>query len=166
MEINFHTNEQILSAAKEAAVWCQLQWNASEPRSSLRTLNFLPCFFNTDQYYTVNDLIYSRKYEMERLGLKPSSNLSMGKILVYEPDSNISDCISEGETSGYFDSSDCPPWDTWVGFIVENNQRYVLSWVPNEIIHIVEAGFEVNCVECFYWLESSSESWALKLKNA
>lgn len=162
-----HTTTEILSAIQEANAWCQYHWNTSEPRSSLRSLNLLPNLFDEDHYHSVNQVISSRKYAIKELGLNLDDQfLNQGKILIYEPDSNIADCLSEEETNGYFDPYDCPPWDTWVGYITINiDQRYVLSWVLNEIVPIVNAGFEINPVECFYWLDSSNENGAIAIRN-
>ena len=166
MEINSHPASKIIEAAKEASAWCQLRWDNSQPRASLRTLEFSPYFFGTDHFHTVNSILYSRKYKMNEMGIKPSPNLSLGEILIYEPDCNIFDGLSEHETHGYLDVNDCPPWDTWIGYINSNGHTYVLSWVPSELVSLVNAGFEVNCVECFYWLKNSNEAWALELLNA
>ena len=166
METNSHTTEDIINAAKEAAAWCEIRWNSCEPRSSLRNLEFSPEFFGSNHYYTVNSLICSRRYELERLGLDPAPDLRNGKILVYEPDTNIFDGLSESETDGFFDVNDCPPWDTWVGYITTKDCRYVLSWVFNEAIPLVNAGAEVNCVECFYWLSTVNDTWAKELNIA
>lgn len=166
MERKSHAVNEIIEAAREAAAWCDLHWDSNKPRLSLRNLEFSPEFFGTDHYYTVNSIICSRRYELEKLEKKPTNNLSSGRILVYEPDSNIFDGLSENETNGYFDVNDCPPWDTWVGYILFGENRYVLSWVPKSVVPLVDAGFEVNCVECFYWLSTVNEPWAKELNNA
>ena len=166
MTINSHTTGQIIEAAKEAASWVELRWDSNNPRSSLRNLEFSPEFFGNDNYYTVNSIIYARRYELEKLKVTPHKDLSKGRILVYEPDSNLFDGLSESETDGYLDVNDCPHWDTWIGYVVSNETRYVLSWVPHELVSLIDTGAEVNCVDCFYWLSEVKDPWARELKNA
>lgn len=162
-----HTTTEILAAIKEASAWCLHHWNTSEPRSSLRTLQLQPSLFEDDHYHAMNHVIYGRKYGLEELGLNLNDQfLNQGKVLIYEPDSNIADCLSEAETHGYLDAYDCPPWDTWVGYIMLNDgNRYVLSWVLNEIVPIVQAGLDINPVDCIYWLDSTKEKGAMMLRN-
>ena len=162
-----HTATEIFTAIQETSAWCLHHWNASEPRVSLRSVILQPNLFEDNHYHKVKYVIYARKYELEKLGIISDHQfLNKGKILIYEPYSNIADCLSEAETKGYFDAYDCPPWDTWVGYISLNDgNSYVLSWVLNENIPIVNAGFEVNPVECFYWLDSAKERGAIMLRN-
>jgi len=166
MEVKSHTKEEILKAAHEASVWCELTWNRMEPRSSLRTLEFSPEILSTSHFYTVENIISARRYKLEDLNAKAKEKLTIGNILVYEPDMNISDGISEAESFGYFDTHDCPPWDTWVGYVQHPANRYLLSWVPDSAVSLVNDGAAINCVECFYWLSQSEDSWAKEIQLA
>jgi hypothetical protein len=161
-----HTPEQIIQAAKEAAAWCNLKFKGSNHRSELRTLEFGVFPFGNHHYYTVNDIICARKYELEKLKIEPVVELNKGKLLVYEPDSNVFDGLSEEETLGFLDVNDCPPWDTWVGYIELSENRVLLSWVPDTLIKLIDEGVEVNCTDCFYWLDTVDELWAKELANA
>lgn len=162
-----HTATEIFTAIQEASAWCLHHWNASEPRASLRSLQLQPNLFEENHDHKVKHVIYARKYELKNLDIDFDDQfLNRGKILIYEPDVNIADCLSEAETNGYFDAYDCPLWDTWIGYItLYDGNSYLLSWVLNEIIPIVNAGFEVNPVECFYWLDSAKEQGAITLRK-
>lgn len=158
-----HTYEQIDEAIKQSSVWCDFAMKIAKPRSSLRTLEFGPSFFEQNGFHVVNHIIHARKYKLEHLKKTSDVIYDPSNIMVYEPDSTVFDGISESETDGFFDVNDCPPWDTWVGFLVFGDKRYLLSWVPEEFKHFVNEGFEVNCVECFYWLADCKENWANEL---
>ena len=163
---NIHTPEQIIAAAKEASSWCKLKWDSSNIRSCLRNLEFSPDFFGLDHFHTVNSMIYKRRHALEDQKEQACSDLSGGRILVYEPDMNIFDGISEEETKGYVDVNDCPPWDTWVGYVASGDIRWVLSWVPSAAVSLINEGAEVNCTDCFYWLSELDTSWAKEIMRA
>ncbi|PTQ89474.1 hypothetical protein C8N29_1065 [Agitococcus lubricus] len=76
----------------------------------------------------------------------------------------MSDGMSEGVTDGFIDVNDCPPWDIWIGYIAVNRNRYVLSWIPNQLIGLVEEAIFVNCSGSLYWLEDCDEIWANELR--
>ncbi len=162
-EFHSHTFEEIIEAARQAFVWCDFAKDIKEPRSSLRTLEFGPAFFESNGFHVVNHIIHARKYKLESLKKNVSSSFSINNVMVYEPDSTVFDGLSESETEGFFDINDCPPWDTWIGFLNIKGHRYLLSWVPDGFEHYVNEGYEVNCVECFYWLKDSEEHWAKEL---
>ena len=161
-----HTTEQIVAAAKDASAWCNLKWDLENIRSCLRNLEFSPEFFGRDHFYTVDSMINARRFALEDQKEKSCADLTGGRILVYEPDMNIFDGLSEAETKGYVDVNDCPPWDTWVGYIASVETRWVLSWVPSTAISLVNEGAEVNCTDCFYWLSELDTSWAKEIMRA
>jgi hypothetical protein len=71
-----------------------------------------------------------------------------GKFLLYVPEENVSDGASELFSLGFFDENDAPPWDTWVAF----SKNTLLSWVPSELVHLVQHGIDVNAVDCIHWM--------------
>lgn len=163
MENESHSIDDILQAARDAATWSNLRWNPANPRSSLRDLEFSPDVFGSNRYYIVNSVVFARRYALRDLDEDSSAYEPRGKVLIYEPDMNVADGLSEGETGGFFDANDCPPWDLWIGLVRDKGRDYVLAWIPESLIGLVNLGAEVNCVDCFYWAENSSEEWARKL---
>lgn len=161
MVVGSHKTEEILRAAKEASVWCGLKWNPNNPRESLRTLDF--DYFADSHYRKVDEVILGRRHELKKLRTPIASTLTGGGILVYEPDEDLFDGLSELETDGYLDSNDCPPYDAWIGYVETGNRRCVLSWVPDEIVSLVNAGTDVMCTDCLYWASSSNTDWARSL---
>jgi len=71
-----------------------------------------------------------------------------GKFLLYVPEENVSDGASELFSLGFFDENDAPPWDTWIAF----SKNTLLSWVPSELVHLVQHGIDVNPVDCIHWM--------------
>lgn len=70
-----------------------------------------------------------------------------GKILLYVPCENVSDGASKYASKGFFDAYDCPPWDTWLHY----SDRTLMSWVPEILIPLAQAGIDANPVECITW---------------
>ena len=78
-----------------------------------------------------------------------SSDLAGGRLLVYEPDSNVEDGASEYTSKGFFDELDAPPWDTWVCY----SDCQLISWVPPCLLDLVQAGITTNAVDCIRFVE-------------
>jgi hypothetical protein len=78
----------------------------------------------------------------------PASQLR-GRVLLYIPCENVSDGASKYASSGFFDAYDCPPWDTWLHY----SDRTLMSWVPEILIPLAQAGIDANPVECIKWAD-------------
>jgi hypothetical protein len=78
-----------------------------------------------------------------------AGNLHGGRLMLYTPSENFEDGASQGVSGGFFDVCDAPPWDIWVSYA--NGE--LLSWVPPELIELVQAGIDVNPVQCIRWLD-------------
>jgi hypothetical protein len=72
-----------------------------------------------------------------------------GRLLLYWPDENLADGAAEYASLGFFDTDNTPPWDTWVAF----SNRVLLSWVPADMIALVQKGIDSNPEGCIAWLE-------------
>lgn len=75
---------------------------------------------------------------------------AQGRLLRYWPEENLADGAAEYASVGFFDADNTPPWDTWVAF----SGGMLLSWVPAELIELVNKGIDVNPEGCIAWLES------------
>jgi hypothetical protein len=79
--------------------------------------------------------------------------------MIYLPYDTASDGVAQAESGGFFDGDNCPPWDAWVGFfrlqrvIGETTypQGYLVSWVPQELLAIADAGIRSNPEDCVVW---------------
>jgi hypothetical protein len=72
-----------------------------------------------------------------------------GKLLFYVPSENVSDGASRFASNGFFDAYDCPPWDLWLQY----SDRTLISWVPEILFPLAQAGIEVNPVGCIRWCD-------------
>jgi len=72
-----------------------------------------------------------------------------GRILVYVPSDSVSDGASRYASNGFFDPDDCPPWDLWLQY----RNRILLSWVPEVLFPLAQAGIDANAVECIRWAD-------------
>ena len=61
---------------------------------------------------------------------------------------------------------DEPPWDLWLGWMVEKSGReYLVSWIPPVLVQTVENGIDVNPVECIFWLPELEQALDLTLSG-
>jgi hypothetical protein len=77
------------------------------------------------------------------------ANQLRGKILLYVPCENVSDGASKYASNGFFDAYDCPPWDMWLYYC----DRTLMSWVPEILLPLAQAGIDANPVECIKWAD-------------
>jgi hypothetical protein len=89
------------------------------------------------------ELIQAQKLDDIRL-----AGLAGGRLLLYSPEENVADGASQDASREFFDVYDAPPWDTWVGY----SNRTLLSWVPAQLVDLVQAGIDANPVESIRWL--------------
>lgn len=77
-----------------------------------------------------------------------------GRILWYEPDLTLFEGLPAGETSGYIDQYECPPWESWIGWIEGQGDRpFLLAWVHPHLIASVTRGISVSVTSCIGWLD-------------
>ena len=72
-----------------------------------------------------------------------------GRFLLYVPSDNVSDGASRYASSGFFDPDDCPPWDSWLQY----SDRTLISWVPEVLFSLAQAGIDANAVDCIRWAD-------------
>jgi hypothetical protein len=78
--------------------------------------------------------------------VNPPSQLRC-RLLIYVPSENVSDGASRYASNGFFDACDCPPWDLWLQY----SDRTLISWVPEILVPLAQAGIDANPVECIRW---------------
>ena len=70
-----------------------------------------------------------------------------GRLLIYFPSESLADGAAEVQSKGFFDYDNVPPWDTWVAY----SDRTLLSWIPAQLVPLVQRGIDVNPEECIRW---------------
>lgn len=81
-------------------------------------------------------------------------------MLVYFPDSELSDGAAEAESRGFLDVYNAPPWASWIAHRSDGGQdpsfdSYLISWIPPCFVDSVTAGISVNPEQCIQWLEDA-----------
>jgi hypothetical protein len=109
---------------------------------------------------TVGDARLHRLGRSWRRSLDP---LGGGQLLVYYPTPPHSRGAAQAVSQGYFDHRDTPPWDTWVAYVEEQAQSYLIAWVPPEAMTLVEAALKAPRVS-LAWLEASDVTLNDRLK--
>jgi hypothetical protein len=71
-----------------------------------------------------------------------------GRLLLYAPDENLCDGAAQSSSKGFFDVDNIPPWDTWVCFV----DRYLVSWVPPQLLDLANQGVDANPEQCILWV--------------
>jgi hypothetical protein len=83
-----------------------------------------------------------------------SSELQRGRLLLFAPDDNLADGAAEYGSLGFFDVDNVPPWDTWIAMF----GKYLVSWVPPQLVRLVQEGLDVNPEQCILWADDPSIS--------
>lgn len=88
-------------------------------------------------------------------------------MVIFEPHETLSCGLGEGETGGFIDVENCPPWDTWVAYLHESEEtHYLVSWVPPPFVEKVDWATRVVMVEELRWLDSRPTELGRLLKAA
>jgi hypothetical protein len=77
-----------------------------------------------------------------------------GRLLLYAPENNLACGAAEYSSLGFFDIDNVPPWDTWMVMF----GKYLVSWVPPQLIQLVQRGLDVNPEQCIMWADDPSIS--------
>ena len=83
----------------------------------------------------------------QRYPSTPLMDLGGGRLLLYAPDENLCDGAAQSSSKGFFDVDNIPPWDTWVCFV----DRYLVSWVPPQLLDLANQGINANPEQCILW---------------
>jgi hypothetical protein len=155
--------------------WCSAKHPILDPQRDLRTPVLEP---HIQEEHTFDELDSSvRALVVKRRGLLPGHpkvENAPGRVLICEFDVSITSGESEGETKGFFDNSDRPPWDTWM-FCVQRKATVIapsspepfdvdllISWVPESLVASVDAGIRINPYDCIYWASDADlAEWGL-----
>jgi hypothetical protein len=136
----------------EAVAWFHVAsetTDSSFPRS--HTLH--PSHFAADPKWVVRD-VADRRGWFAKDHVTTGSRVE-GRLLSFAPDETLSDGAAETVSKGFFDVDNEPPWDLWLGYVVEKSSRpreYVVCWVPPAFLQAAEDGIEVNPEVCIDWL--------------
>lgn len=109
----------------------------------------------------VNEVILKRR---SLVSLDRSFNDCSGRYLIYSPLHATMDALASGETEGFFDESDSPPWTTWVSFInftdamLGDFEGYLVCWIPDDLISLAQEGMNVCLGNSLFWADDFKEA--------
>jgi hypothetical protein len=136
-------------------------WTARHP--TLRHPDLTPSleeFPKLDALASAVERLSARRAELLG-GATPSAEGAGGRLLVCEYQVSLCSGESEGDSDGFYDINDRPPWDLWIatgkqpasaGMIVADPADALFAWVPAEFVARAQAGIDANPYECIYWL--------------
>lgn|SRR5574341_1551232 len=168
---------QIKQRLAETIMWCAARAEVDNPQNSLRTPELNPGGFSgwgepiltlRQRIAVVESLAEKRKTLLHHENLpvsEPSTVPGGGRLLYYDPDTNLFDSAAEAASSGFFDGDNRPPWDTWLFYINEGRHKtkdgqgkeyvyvcsYLLAWIPHQLGDLADYGIRVNPEECIRW---------------
>jgi len=80
---------------------------------------------------------------------KSDYDLRGGRLLLYAPEENLADGAAKYMSFGFFDVDNTPPLDVWVTY----SRGTLLSWVPPQLLTLVQSGIDVNPECCIRWMD-------------
>lgn len=99
-----------------------------------------------------------------------AGTLAGGRLLLSAPDYSLYDGAPEAESFGFIDVGDAPPWDTWVWSVYEPGSAfydaYVVSWVPEEFVALVDTGIRVSFLDTTVWATDVDTPFTRQLRAA
>lgn len=157
----------------ETKAWCELT-PIRPPGTRFRSPELNPNG-NLDPVHHSSSLVESvcrRRAELlkELKAPLPHELGKNGQLLVFYPGLSLFDGAAELSSEGYFNSDNEPPWDTWVYFgetppslEPEDYRFFLLSWVPDNYLSIVQRGIDANPEQCIEWLSDTAHEIPAKL---
>lgn len=100
--------------------------------------------------------------------------LAGGRLLIYNPDESTSDGAANLATQGFINDDNEPAWDTWIAYVGDsvNGTRhyhpfdsYLLSWVPDPLIEVVQHGMDCNSDNCHHWVNDLDSVFIRQLRQ-
>ena len=168
-------NEEVLfTRIFQTVSWCVglTDYGKFDPR--LRSDTLLPRLLHRGIDDAVCDVGYSRARQLKSDGSRVVTtfpDLMGGRLMAYFPEEDLCDGASEVASNGFFDVYNTPPWDTWIAYFEDRegeylpNRKYLLAYVPKNLIALANSGIDVNPEECIIWLDQVKISLFDRLKN-
>ena len=110
-----------------------------------------------DHIAIVEQVTEARSQILQQSGRRTNSqgfDLCGGRLMLFAPEDNLADGAAEYVSMGFFDVDNVPPWDTWITMF----GKYLVSWVPPQVIRLVQEGLDVNPEQCILWADDPSLS--------
>ncbi len=151
--------------------WCSRRVNPSEPGLSLRSHELEPEHDGTSLDHALRHVAARRLAILGRSWRRTLDPLGGGRLLLWYPALPSSQGAARAATAGLFDDRDCPPWDTWVAFVEEDDtirpeSRYLVAWIPPSLTAIAGLGVAVAGAGSLGWLGERPSALGVRLRRA
>ena len=162
--------DELRARIGEAQEWCSRAPAGTAPTATFRQLPSPSATYGLLQ-------IEPRELDRELLSVRArrtqgsASPVTLPRFLVYFPSDDTCDGSASAVTGGLLDSWSTPPWDTWVGWFVDELQGrdggrgYLLSIVPDRFLVVVQSAIDASSTESIVWLEDSGTALAQLLQG-
>lgn len=158
------TDAVLYSRLADAIAWCSHILKNSTLTASMRSSELAPQILHEGRDDVVCNVISSRHWRIRETTDTPATvcpDLLGGRLVTYFPDADLCDGAAQAESDGFFDAFNVPPWDTWVAYFEDNPgasgsyDNYLLAYVPQPFVPLVEGGISVNPEQCIMWLSDA-----------
>jgi hypothetical protein len=105
----------------------------------------------------VGHVAEARGQMLENLGgdrESQSSESCRGRLLLHAPEDDLACGVAGYSSLDFFDVDNVPPWETWIVML----GKYLVSWVPAQLVRLVQEGLDVNPEQCILWADGPSFS--------
>lgn len=89
-----------------------------------------------------------------------------GRFLVYSPLHSMMDALADGETDGFFDVADAPPYITWLGFVnlsnssIQQYEGYLIAWIPSCFTSLADQGVHFSLGQSLFWADDIEKAYS------
>jgi len=141
----------------------------------------------------VHQLGNRRAARLDELGLVPdvpASDLTGGRLLLFEPEWASGDGTARLYSDSFFDEYQAPPWDTWVFYFDDGDAgrhrvhrhwedewilrrkvlpaafaSYLVAWVPPPLVQAVDWACDISGRKSAEWLENVDCDLSIRLRE-
>jgi hypothetical protein len=154
----------------ETVAWCSRRVNSADPAHSLRSHELEPGGDGMPLDEALRQVAARRLAILGRSWRRTLDPLGGGRLLLWFPALPSSEGAASAATAGLFDPRDCPPWDTWVGLVEEDDpirpeSRYLVAWIPPSLTAIAGLGVATAGVGSLGWLDERPSALAVRLRR-
>lgn len=155
---------EFVARLDETARWCLAHASVAAPATSLRVSSLHPGI-DVDGIASsvtpelVDRIASERQRQAQHLPVPEPGDRRGGRLLAYAPDYSLFDGAAAAESHLFLDDDNAPPPATWVCHVEETATptqykpftNYLLAWIPQPFVALVDGGIAVNPEECILW---------------
>jgi hypothetical protein len=185
-----YTLNALIRRLSETVAWYNLELDVANPAATCRSqeLKADSSFFVSSASAPGNDFTTKYKNVVHQnfqivesiaarratiLGSRPRqeeqeirSTAASGRLLLFDPFCSTGDGLSAGDSEGFFDQDDNPPWDTFLQYFIDPRDDKtngfsraalcdgVICWIPGPFVKLADDGIRCNVLGSIKWLSN------------